>query len=204
MADVVFRAFTPDLEVRAASKGGDGRTIVGIAVPYNRPTVIDARLTEQFARGAFDHQIRPGAVRPVPFARNHLPLGGTLIGRSTLLRDDPSGLYGEWRVADTAAGNETLELVKMGALDQLSIGFREKQNRRLPGGVIERVTADLKEVAVVLEGAYDDGAAVTSVRRPTDHVPGCQCEACLASYTDRLDMARQVLARLPVLPAVDA
>jgi len=48
------RSFAPDLQVRS---GGDGRTIYGIAVPYNAPTQIDDSLVEQFARGAFNHQL---------------------------------------------------------------------------------------------------------------------------------------------------
>lgn len=157
--DVQYRSFTPDLEVRSS---GDGRTIVGIAVPYGRPQFISRGLTEQFRRGAFNHQLR--AAHRVPLTRDHLPLGGTLIGRATVLRDDAAGLYGEWRVSKTAAGDETLELVRDGALSQLSIGFRERQNERLTGGVIERVTADLREVAVVPEGAYGDAALISAVR----------------------------------------
>ena len=197
MSDLLTRAFTPDLEVRAK---GDGRTIVGIAVPYARPQRINERLTEQFARGAFNHQIR--TAQRVPFAREHLGLGGTLIGRSLLYRDDAAGLYGEWRAAKTPAGDETLELVKDGALTQLSIGFRQRQDRRLPGGITERVTADLREVAVVLEGAYGEGAAVSEVRAHQDDDEH-RCTTCGTPLltTARSEQARQILASLPVLPS---
>src|SRR5690606_6540958 len=80
---IAFRTFTPDLEVRS---GGDGRTIVGIAVPYGQPVRIDSTLVEQFARGAFNHQLR--APHRVRFAREHLQLGGTLIGVTKVLRDE--------------------------------------------------------------------------------------------------------------------
>lgn len=185
------RVFTPDLEVRSS---GGGRTIVGIAVPYDSPQRIDSKLVEQFARGAFNHQLK--AAHRIPFAREHMALGGALIGRAEVLRDDAAGLYGEWRVSRTPAGEETLELVKDGALSHLSIGFRERQNRRLPGGVTERVTAELAEVAVVLDGAYGDMAAVAGVRSADD---GCACGGCTCQRT-RLDQARQVLASLPLLP----
>lgn len=112
-----------------------------------------------------------------------------MIGRTLLLRDDAAGLYGEWRVSATAAGEETLELVKDGALSELSIGFRERQNARLAGGITERVTAELREVAVVLEGAYGGAALVSAVR------------AQLADAGTNLDQARQILAGLPTLPA---
>jgi Escherichia/Staphylococcus phage prohead protease len=157
--ELQYRSFAPQLEVRAA---GGGRTVFGIAVPYNAPTRIDERLVEQFARGAFDHQIP--YPRSVKFAREHMALGGELIGAATMLRDDPAGLYVEMRVANTPKGDETLELVKDGALDQLSIAFRERQNRRLGGGVVERLKANLREVAVVLEGAYGELATAMGVR----------------------------------------
>lgn len=190
----LFRSFRPELEVRSAAKGGDGRTIVGIAVPYGTRQRIDHSLVEQFARGAFDHQIR--AAHRVPFAREHMALGGTLIGKTVELRDDAAGLYGEWRVSKTAAGEETLELVRDGALTDLSIGFRERQNRRLPDGTVERTSADLREVSVVMEGAYGANAVVAEVRQAIEHP---ECPHCQVT-TERLDRARQILAQLPVLP----
>ena len=199
MTDTLIRTFSPDLEVRKAAQGGDGRTVVGIAVPYAKPQRIDERLTEQFAAGAFKHQIR--AAHRVKFAREHLSLGGSLIGRLDVMRDDVAGLYIEARVARTPLGDETLALLADGALSDLSIGFRARQDRRLPGNVIERVTADLREVSVVLEGAYGEGALVAAVRSADEQaeefvVPGCTCGAAT-----RLEEARRVLAGLPsVLP----
>lgn len=164
--DVSYRSFTPDLEIRSAAQGGDGRTIVGIAVPYDRPQRIDRTLVEAFARGAFNHQMK--AVHRVSFAREHMSLGGTLIGRTLMARDDAAGLYGEWRVSNTPAGDETIELVKDGALPHLSIGFREDKNRRLPDGTVVRTRAHLTEVAVTRQGAYGDNAAISGVRSVDD------------------------------------
>lgn len=158
---LMYRAFTPDLEV---VKGGDGRTIQGIAVPYGQVQRIDATLTEEFVRGAFDHQL--AAIHRVGFYRGHSNQGGALIGRQTSARDDAAGLYGEWRVSKTPAGDETLELVKDGALSQLSIGFRAAAGgSRMTGNrVTQRTKAHLFETAIVPEGAYGEGAAITGVR----------------------------------------
>lgn len=168
--EVFTRTFEPEFEVLPRAKGGDGRTIVGIAVPYDRPMRINAQLVEQFDRGAFNHQV--DAALRIPFSRDHLsPQRSTgVIGRTQMLRDDPVGLVGHWRVSATPLGDETLELVKDGALSHLSIAFRERQNRRLPGGVVGRVKADLQHVAVVAEGAYGDSAAVSDVRSATDQL----------------------------------
>ena len=158
--DTMYRSFNnPDLQVRSS---GDGRTIYGIAVPYNAPTRIDDVLVEEFCRGAFNHQLR--SPNRVKFAREHVKLGGTLIGAAAMLRDDAAGLYCELRASDTPTGNETLQLVKDGALDQLSIMFRERQNQRTSNGITQRLKADLMEVAVVLEGAYGELAAAVGVR----------------------------------------
>lgn len=193
MTDMLYRSFAPELEVHA---GGDGRTIEGIAVPYGRPQRIDARLTEQFRSGAFKHQFK--AAHRVKFSREHIVLGGTLIGRAIELRDDAAGLFGRWRVSATPVGDETLELVRDGALEELSVGYRERQNKRLPDGTIERVSADLFEVAVVMEGAFGQSAMVSAVR--SAGAGGCSCGGCTCgSGPSNMDKARQVLAQIPVL-----
>lgn len=203
---MLYRSFTPDLEVRS---DGDGRTIVGIAVPYGRTINVPSEgIRERFARGAFNHQLR--AANRIAFARDHLPFGGVLIGSTKLLRDDAAGLYGEWRVSRTTTGDETLELVRDGALRELSVGFKERRNRMVadPGGPItERVKADASEVAVVMAGAYGRaGAVMTGVRslqlpdledtlelELEDEDPR---EAALRS----LDLTREILANWRPLP----
>ena len=194
MNELLHRSFAPDLEVRS---GGDGRTIYGIAVPYEAPQRINDSLTEQFARGAFNHQLR--AANRVKFAREHIPLGGTLIGKVVNMRDDAAGLYVELRASKTPLGDETLELVRDGALTDLSIGFRERQNRRVPGNILERVTADLFEVAVVMQGAYGALATAAGVRSAQENQPvSAECmRSCCQSAN--MEKARQILTSLPVL-----
>lgn len=181
MSEILTRTFTPDLEVRS---GGDGRTIVGIAVPWDTPQRINDKLVEMFARGAFNHQI--AEAHRVKVAREHIDLGGSLIGRLAMARDDAAGLYTELRVAKTPLGDETLELVKDGALTDLSIGFRARQDQRRTDGVLVRKTADLREIAVTLEGAYGDAAKVLAVRQ--------------AEALSNLERAAQIIAGLPTLP----
>jgi HK97 family phage prohead protease len=192
-----YRTFTPDLEVRSK---GDGRTIVGIAVPWDKPTYIGPGLTEQFRSGAFNEQLGPvlpggvlRAANKVFVAREHMLLGGELIGRASLLRNDAAGLYTELRVSRTERGDETLELVKDGALTDLSIMFREGTNAKLRGGITERVSAELVEIAVVLQGAYGDQALVSAIRAAGAPYAGIRQPA----GTPRLDQARQLLAGLP-------
>lgn len=206
--DTLYRAFTPhDIEVRS---GGDGRIIHGIAVPWNKPYRIDARLVEQFAPGSANHQLR--AANRIRFAREHLSQGGSLLGPTQLLRNDGAGLYFEARASKTPLGDETLELVRDGALRQLSVGFRERRNRNLPGGIIERVKADFTEIAVVLDGAYADDAVVTGVRSAVPAIggewgpevdelgAGVVVEQERALALSAVDEVRAFLAKLPPLP----
>lgn len=184
--DLLIRSFTPDLEIRA---GGDGRTVSGIAVPYNKEQRINAHLVEVFRPGAFRAQVN--AAHRVKFTREHMSHGGQLIGRATLLREDASGLYAEFRVSKTPLGDETLELIRDGVLTDLSIGFREGQNRST-NGVVERLSASLFEVSVVLQGAYGEAATIAAVRAIEDDEP---------TGTPHLDEARKLLRGLnPLLP----
>ncbi len=120
MSITLTRAFAGDLEVRS-----DGRTVAGICVPWGTPTrVRDASgpaYDEAFARGSFARTIAERSDR-VKFLAMHnsrsMPLG-----RATLLREDSKGLYGEFRVSATPAGDDALELIRDGALDGLSVGF---------------------------------------------------------------------------------
>lgn len=201
---VIFRPSDgwADLDVRVAEDGqGELQGIVsGIAVPWETPTVINRELTEVFTRGAFDHQIaKPGAVF---LARNHIPLGGDVIGRLSAMRNDARGLYVKGKVSATPVGLETLTLLKDRVLDSFSVGFLEGQNRRERDGTVRRMTATLREVAIVLQPAYAD-ALVTGLRNgcPTcaagDHGHGEE-ETELRNLAE----AQRILAGVGTLPAV--
>lgn len=154
------RAHQADLEIR-----GDGRTVVGIAVPFDAPTPIrdaSGSYTELFRRGAFAKTIRERGDR-VKFLAQHdrraMPLG-----RATLLREDAAGLYAEFRVSQTRDGDDALALIRDGALDALSIGFRPvKDVWNRDRSMVERTEARLDEVSAVSFPAYD-GALIAGVR----------------------------------------
>lgn len=195
-----IRTFTPELEVRAK---GDGRTIVGIAVPYGRAVRINSRLIEQFARSAFNDQLgpmRPGSTvltraNVVRFHDGHDEHGNTgpQIGMMSLARDDANGLYAEFRVARTDEGDQVLADFHAGRLPHLSVGFEERENRTIAGAITERVRAWLDHVAIVPQGAYGGMAAVTAVRTPAGAARGPRL---------RYNEARAILANLPTLPPV--
>lgn len=152
------RCFSPDLVENRSAGAGDGRTFHGIVVPYDKVQVINPHLTEVFRRGVFRHQLK--AAHRVKVGRDHAVHTGGLIGRFLELREDASGLYGSFRISPTPLGEETIQLIRDGALDQLSVGFYARQDRTMQDGVVERLKADLVEVSVVVQGAYGDDATI--------------------------------------------
>ncbi len=168
------RNYSVDLELRA---NGDGRTIFGIAVPYNKEQRITSTMIEVFRKGVFAEVIK--APHRVKLLRGHGE--NNVLGRATLLRETEEGLYAEFKISKTREGDEALELVKDGALDQLSVGFMPIKNKKRPDGVMERIKAHLAEVSLVTFGAYGELASITGMR---DGQP---------QMTPRLDEARKIL-----------
>lgn len=180
MTELLRRTSAADLEVR-----GDGRTIVGIAVPFDTPAEIRSATgayTEVFRRGAFARTIAergPGRVKLLSqhdTARNPL-------GRATVLREDAAGLYGEFRVSKTGAGDELLTLVADGAIDAFSVGFKPITQKRGESGQVERTEVALFEVSAVAFPVYE-GALISAVRSEPKPSPRPLLAARRAALTD--------------------
>lgn len=194
MAARLHRASPADLEIR-----GDGRTVAGIAVPFDTPTDIhapDGRYVETFVHGSFTRTIAERGDR-VKFIANHnarsLPLG-----RATLLREDRAGLYAEFKVSQTGHGDEALTLIRDGALDAFSIGFEPVLDRWNPGRTeVQRREVALFEVSAVAFGAYPD-ARILAVRSIGPTVDVAEARARLSPPTRAIDRA-QARARLGII-----
>lgn len=159
MSELLSRSFASDLEIRS---GGDQRTVGGIVVPYDtEATVSDGGrpYQEGFRRGAFNGSIQ--AAGKVKLLSQHQRQKNPL-GRALSFRDDAAGLYGEFYISKTAAGDEALELIKDGALDSFSVGFRGEKHDTV-GRTVWRTAAQLHEVSLVSIPAYT-GAQITTLR----------------------------------------
>ena len=168
------RNYSVNLELRANS---DGRTIFGIAVPYNKEQRITSTMVEVFRKGVFSEVIK--APHRVKLLRGHGE--NNVLGRATLLKETDDGLYAEFKISKTRAGDEALALVQDGALDQLSVGFMPIKNKKRPDGVMERLKAHLAEVSLVTFGAYGELASITGMGEGKPQL------------TPRLDEARKIL-----------
>jgi HK97 family phage prohead protease len=180
------RRFDLVMELRA---DGDGRTLIGRAVPYGQTAEIPGG-TERFVMGAFSRQIAGGQVHAVKLHASHSQRldGGFAIGKTVALSEQQDGLHGAWQLYDTARGDEALHLVKTGEVSGLSIGFKalDGGTRRGRDGAYERHAAHLDHVVLTTEPAYA-GAQVMAVRGPARPV---------AAYRTDLLRARRILDRV--------
>lgn len=101
------------------------------------------------ARGAFAKSLRNRGAHSVRMLFQHDP--NQPIGRWLELREDARGLFVRGRLTrGVARADEVLRLMRAGALDGLSIGFRTVRARKdAASGVRRIVEADLWEISVV-------------------------------------------------------
>ena len=147
---------------RAAALEG-GRTITGLAVPYDTPTQLAPGFYEKIARGAVDLTTRPAL-----FYRHGEP-----IGVVTDLVETDQGLEITARISDTRQGCDAATLAADGAITALSIGFFEREyvdSQDENGTTRTQTSIDLREISLVPIPAYDQ-AQITSVRERKEPTP---------------------------------
>jgi HK97 family phage prohead protease len=158
-----FRDFAFPIECRAE---GDGRTLVGRAVPYGVAAQV-GNFAERFMPGAFAKQIASGTIGRVKvYESHHARLeGAPPIGKTAELHERQDGAYGAWPLFSTSRADDALELVRSGEVTGLSVGFRATPGGsvRGPDGVIERRVAHLDHIVLTHEPAYAE-AGVVAVR----------------------------------------
>ena len=100
-------------------------------------------------RGAFADTLRLRGVRRVPMLFQHDP--AEPVGIWLELREDHRGLYARGKlIPEVTRGRELLSLLREGAVDGLSIGFRTAQARIDPRTRVRRLHAvDLWEISIV-------------------------------------------------------
>lgn len=197
MSEALSRAFVADIEIRA---DGTGRTVHGIVVPFDRVARVSdggRPYQEAFQRGAFSKTITERGDRVKLLSQHNARTNP--LGRATLLREDAAGLYGEFHVSKTAAGDEALELLRDGALDSFSVGFSPIKHEKRQD-VMWRTEVALREASLVTFPAYD-GALVGGVRSLTED-DLTEIARMLAEHTDlRSTPAGEPEQAAPAAPA---
>jgi HK97 family phage prohead protease len=154
---MLTRTLAVGLEVRETP---EGRTLSGLAVPYDVPTKIGPYV-ETMARGVFADATEDPATVKVMAAHNYDTLP---IGRAIALREDEDGLHADLLVSDTAAGRDVLTLVRDGVATGLSVGFVPLEDEwTADRTAVVRRRAALVEISVTAMPAYPD-AQIAAVR----------------------------------------
>lgn len=131
-----------DAEIKADEDGG--MTFTGLASTFGNADMVGDIVVE----GAFERSLKRRKPKGVKMLWQHNM--DQPIGVFTDMREEKRGLVVEGQLAETQLGREAHELLKLGAIDSMSIGFRtikdemdnEKNKRKL-------IEVDLLEVSLV-------------------------------------------------------
>jgi len=149
---------------------GDGRNVDLRIAPYGERIVhndglgglpVGVPYEEELAPGLFDHQLN-AANRVLVNVEHEEGISG-IVGRGAALRSAADGFYGTVRMLNTPAGDTALELVKEGVLGGCSMEAYFVKSFRTAEGVVRRVRANLRNLALCRDPAYT-GAIVLGVR----------------------------------------
>ena len=149
---------------------GERAVIEGWAALFDVPDLSG----DVLRRGAFARNLIPGAAGRVRMLHQHA--AGEPVGRWTEIREEEGGLFVRGEVfTDTTAGHDLHRLLRGGALDGLSIGFKPVRAVRTRTGR-ELREVDLWEISIVTF-PMAPGARITRVsdalpRRPRDLLAG--------------------------------
>jgi uncharacterized protein len=149
-----------ELKPLAARLEADGQGVIeGYASLFG---VVD-QSGDKVAPGAFAASVAKRGAAGVRMLYQHL--AAEPIGIWTLIKEDARGLFVRGRLlTEVARAREVLSLMRGGALDGLSIGYRTVRAERGPGQTVRTLTdIDLWEVSVVTFPMLD-GARVTGVK----------------------------------------
>ena len=147
-----------------ATIDGDG-TVEGYASLFGE--IDHAR--DMVMRGAFADTLASRGIRRIPMLFQHDP--SEPVGIWLELREDFRGLFARGRlIPEVTRGRELISLLRAGAIDGLSIGFRASKARIDPKTRIRRLHAvDLWEISIVTFPLLA-GARVRAVKHATSRV----------------------------------
>jgi len=158
----MIRMIADKVTLDAAQGEEQTRTISGIAVPYG----VDATVL-----GGQRVRIQQGALPtdgPAPrLLEDHDT--GRIVGKVTGREDTPDGMLFSAEIAKTRAGDDLVELLKMGALDSVSIGINATEYDH-QDGVMVVTAAEWEELSVVYKPAFA-GAQITKIAAEANVTP---------------------------------
>lgn len=155
-------------EIRMEATENKSRKIVGYAAVFNKDSEDLGGFVERIAPGAFTEAIATSDVRALFNHDQNLILARNTSGTLELIEDE-TGLRYEFDAPDTSFGNDLLEMIKRGDVNQSSFGFTVKSDtwEEQEGKVYRTINKvnRLYDVSPVTFPAYPDASvAVRSMQ----------------------------------------
>lgn len=155
-------------EIRMEATENKSRKIVGYAAVFNKDSEDLGGFVERIAPGAFTEAIATSDVRALFNHDQNLILARNTSGTLELIEDE-TGLRYEFEAPDTSFGNDLLEMIKRGDVNQSSFGFTVKSDtwEEQEGKVYRTINKvnRLYDVSPVTFPAYPDASvAVRSMQ----------------------------------------
>lgn len=148
----------------AAPDGAPRRTVTGLAVPWDTTAVLSGGESVRFLRGSISES------GPAPKLLEYHD-DTRVIGLVTALADTDQGLMFEAKIANTRAGDDALELLKMGALDSVSVGAVPIKFTSEPDGTMLVSEARMLELSLVTVPAYAEAQVYSVAASQPDENP---------------------------------
>ena len=152
----MIRLAITDLTIDAAAPGEPpSRSITGLACPWGVTTIDSLGTSVRFEAGSLPEDGRaPKLVDSHDLSK--------VVGLVTERVSTDQGMMFTAKIAPTAAGNDALELLKMGALDAVSVGVEPTKFKFDKNGTMVVTAANWHELSLVAVPAFDQ-ARITSV-----------------------------------------
>ena len=152
----MIRLAITDLTIDAAAPDEPpSRSITGLAVPWGVTTIDSLGTSVRFEAGSLPEDGRaPKLVDSHDLSK--------VVGLVTERVSTDQGMMFTAKIAPTAAGNDALELLKMGALDAVSVGVEPTKFKFDKNGTMVVTAANWHELSLVAVPAFDQ-ARITSV-----------------------------------------
>ena len=157
----MIRFQASQVTIDAAADDQPARSITGIAVPWNVTAGVSTGQQVRFAAGALPTDGRA----PMLINGHDLSSIDNIVGIVTERVATDDGMMFTAKIANTRAGDDALELLKLGALDAVSVGVEPTQ-WAFEEGVMVIQAADWIELSLVPVPAFRD-ARVLNVAAST-------------------------------------
>lgn len=193
----MIRFQASQVTIDAAADDQPARSITGIAVPWNVTAGVSTGQQVRFAAGALPTDGRS----PMLINGHDLSSIDNIVGIVTERVATDDGMMFTAKIANTRAGDDALELLKLGALDAVSVGVEPTQ-WAFEEGVMVIQAADWIELSLVPVPAFRDARVlnVAASTLETEQEPEPAPEPEEPEVSDPIVAAAETPAVIPTAP----